>query len=362
MPAESLQIELDSYHVIIGDVQAVLRHCLATRTYAAFVVICDTNTYEHCWPRLRLFPFPTEPHLIRIPAGELHKNIETCQGIWSKMMQLRLGRNTLVLNLGGGVVGDMGGFCAATYKRGVHFVQIPTTLLSQVDASVGGKLGIDFEGVKNSVGVFSDPQAVLIDPNFLATLPPKELRSGFAEMLKHALIADAEIWRNLSEVKELSAFDWASHIADSVRIKQRVVQADPYESGLRKILNFGHTIGHAVESDVLRTEQPLLHGEAIAVGMIAEAYLSHLKNGLSKTALEEITDTLRRIYRPAPIPPTRYPVLLEYMQNDKKNENTEINFSLLERIGKASYNEVCNSAQISRALDYFNANCVVSSH
>ena len=239
-------LHLNEYDVSIGEMGQPLRELLATGNFTKIAVLVDNNTYRHCLPYF-LQNIDFEVVVIEVLAGELQKGIDTCRFIWSEMMRLGLDRHSLI-NLGGGVIGDMGGFCAATYLRGIDFVQIPTTLLSQVDASVGGKLGIDFNGVKNSIGVFQNPKAVLVDPMFLKTLPLSEIRSGFAEVFKHALIADAGQWHNLQNINDLMTVDWAATLAPSLSIKKRVVQEDPTEKGIRKALNFGHTVGHAVES------------------------------------------------------------------------------------------------------------------
>jgi 3-dehydroquinate synthase len=237
----------------------------------------------------------------------------------------------------------------------MDFVQMPTTLLSQVDASIGGKLGVDFMQVKNSIGVFRNPQGVYIDPRFLQTLSLRELRSGFAEIIKHSLIADREQWETLCKITGLEEVDWPKLIIPSLRIKQRVVEIDPFERGLRKALNFGHTIGHAVEGYALETDTPLLHGEAIAVGMIAESYLSHQQLGLDQKELETITHFIRHIYQPVALNPDTFPELLALMSNDKKNESQAINFSLLPKPGSVEVNRIGSPEEIIRSLEYFNS-------
>lgn len=249
--------------------------------YSQLAVIADTETFQYCYPKIS--SYLPDHQVIVIPADERHKHLGTCQLVWQKLTEAAFDRKGLVLDLGGGVVGDLGGFCAATYKRGIDFIQLPTTLLSQVDASVGGKLGIDFQGFKNHIGVFTQPKAVWVYPGFLDTLPPSEIRSGFAEVIKHALIADAGAWKSLLAWDRLPQ-DWNSIIPHSIHIKDKVVEADPTEKGLRKILNFGHTIGHAVETYFLdKGDRRLLHGEAIALGMIAETWL-FLAKGLDRSA------------------------------------------------------------------------------
>jgi len=348
-------LDLPTYTIYSGDLRESVRTWFRERDYSKIAILVDENTAQHCLPVWLEKTGITDFYLISISAGEQHKNIETCQLIWRRMLECGLDRRALLLNLGGGVIGDMGGFCAATFKRGMDFVQAPTTLLSQVDASVGGKLGIDFMQVKNSIGVFQDPAAVFIDADFLKTLPYRELRSGFAEVLKHALIADAEQWKKLSKLENLAELDWLPYILHSLRIKQGIVETDPFERGIRKALNFGHTIGHAIEGHALASEHPLLHGEAIAAGMIAESYLSHRKLGLPMRDVEEITACLNRIYGPFHIDKSDYSKYFGLMQQDKKNENGQILFSLIQPIGTAVVNIPCDNSEIQDALDYTSA-------
>jgi 3-dehydroquinate synthase len=347
-------LHLDQYDITIGAIGQAQIDWLQAQRFAGIVVLTDTNTLQHCWPKLQALLAPLSPQLITVAAGETHKNLDTCRYIWEQLFDLGAGRNWCMLNLGGGVIGDMGGFCAGTYKRGIHFIQVPTTLLAQVDASVGGKLGIDFYGVKNSVGLFRDPRAVWADPGFFNTLPSRELRSGFAEIIKHALIADASQWEELAASANWSDTNWADWVARSVAIKQSIVVADPHEKGLRKALNFGHTIGHAIESYFLETAHPLLHGEAIAAGMICEAWLSTQQTGLATAALRSITDFFLKIYGHQFIPESAWLQLIATMRQDKKNEDVRINFSLLTAIGKAKVNETADEELILAGLRYYN--------
>ncbi|MBK8505656.1 MAG: 3-dehydroquinate synthase [Saprospiraceae bacterium] len=290
---------------------------------------------------------------IVISDGEKHKTLGTCEKIWQRMFDLKTDRKSLLINLGGGVIGDMGGFCASTYMRGIPFIQVPTTLLSQVDASIGGKLGIDFYGLKNSIGLFHDPMAVLADPAFLKTLPPKELRSGFAEVIKHGLIRDLDLWKTITNVSDWSGQDWREIVYQSLVIKQKVVEQDPFENSIRKILNFGHTIGHAIEGVMIDIERPILHGEAVAAGMIAESFLSHRLGQLKAGELETITNYLISVYGFLPLKDLEFDKLLRKMSHDKKNRGTSINFSFLDSIGTASINHTASHEQIKESLDYY---------
>ena len=318
-----------------------------------FIILADTQTAAFCWPVLSqtIADLKSAPLLI-FPDGEAHKTLETCQSLWHQLLQKSVSRQTIALLLGGGVVGDLGGFVAATYKRGLNYVQIPTSLLAMVDASVGGKLGIDFEGVKNAVGLFGQPQGIYIDPVFLKTLPKRHLFNGYAEMLKHALIANQNYWQMLVQPKFLEATtenpeEWTQLIQLSVAIKQQIVSADPYENHQRRVLNFGHTAGHALESAALTQLPPnsLLHGEAVAVGMAIALKLSVQLAGLNQTVANNAITALRQLY-PNAFSVARQLIeqnindVMAWMYNDKKNdsagiERTEnINMVLLQKIAQ----------------------------
>ena len=337
--------------IFSSDIRATLAEILRARQFSKLVVLTDSNTHQFCLPLVQEVVPPTTV-FISVPAGEQHKTLETCSIIWGQMTEAVLDRQALVINLGGGVIGDMGGFCASVYKRGIPFITIPTTLLSQVDASVGGKLGIDFLGFKNHLGVFQLPEAVLIAPEFLATLPQRELRSGYAEVIKHGLIRDATYFRALPSTNWQKQ-DWARIIRHSIEIKKAVVQVDPKESGLRKILNFGHTIGHAIESFYLTRSQPLLHGEAIAIGMIAEGFLSFEKIGFSFEELNEMSTMLLTIFGKVELDPNDCDRLVELCAQDKKNEGSAQLFTLLPKIGDCNYNIAVTREEIKHAILYY---------
>ncbi|MCL4125963.1 UNVERIFIED_CONTAM: hypothetical protein GTU68_012040 [Idotea baltica] len=270
------------------------------------------------------------------------------------MTKAALDRKALVVNLGGGVIGDMGGFVAGTYKRGIDFAQVPTTLLAQVDASVGGKLGIDFNGLKNHIGLFRNPIGVYINPMFLETLSFEEKRSGFAEIVKHHLIADNEAWQKLKEITDLNELGYPNLIQHSIDIKSRIVESDPEEKGARKSLNFGHTVGHAVETYFLESGNRLLHGEAIAIGMICEAWISHQIGTLSEDELTEITEFFLRFYPKSKILTNTYPAIVHFAKNDKKNQDGKILCTLLNGIGEFQVNVSIDHSQITKSLDYYN--------
>ena len=268
------------------------------------------------------------------------------------MTSAKLDRKSLMINLGGGVIGDMGGFCAATYKRGIDFINLPTTLLSQVDASIGGKLGIDFQGFKNHIGLFRNPKKVIIYPGFLGSLPENELRSGYAEVIKHCLIADGDYWDKLIKTN-WDQQPWEPIIEHSIEVKTTITKQDPQENGLRKILNFGHTIGHAAESFFLESLHPILHGEAVALGMIAESYLSTKRSGLSTEQQNQIVDYISSTYKKINLDEESIERISELITQDKKNEADQIKASLLEKIGKAVYDITITTAEVKEALQFY---------
>ncbi len=337
--------------IFSSDIKQSLSEILAQLSFSRLVVLTDLNTQRHCLPIIEKI-LPTDTVFISVAAGEIHKNLDTCSLIWSRMTEEALDRKALMINLGGGVIGDMGGFCASIYKRGIRFINCPTTLLSQVDASVGGKLGIDFKGLKNHLGVFNEPETVVIAPEFLKTLPQAELRSGYAEIIKHGLIRDKAYFKKL-QAQNWESQDWESLIRHSVGIKKAVVEADPKENGLRKILNFGHTIGHAFESYFLDTKNHLLHGEAIALGMIAEGFLSFEKVGFSFEEFEELSQFLLQVYGKVDFSLHELDPILDLCTQDKKNEGSIILFSLLESIGNCTYNIPVTREEIKHAIQYY---------
>ena len=345
-------LQLKDYNIFIGQTDSELSKIISKGNYSKVVILVDENTHRDCLPILAK-KINTDFQIIEIHSGELHKNLDSCRYIWEEMMKSEMDRHSLLINLGGGVIGDMGGFCASTFMRGIDFIQVPTTLLSQVDASIGGKLGIDFNSIKNSIGLFKNPQAVFVDPIYLKTLPEGEIRSGFAELFKHALIADVDLWIDLNHLNDLSTIDWPPTLIHSLRIKQQIVEKDPYEKGLRKALNFGHTIGHAVESFSLRTDKPLLHGEAIAIGMVCESWLSNQAGNLSPNELKEITAFVQKFYPPYIFDEIHFPEILAYMKKDKKNRGGAINFTFLPAIGQVQINQTCSEKLIEESIRYY---------
>jgi len=335
-------------HIAFGtEPGALIQTFLTGKSYTRTAVVTDENTQRCCLP---LLPgaLQQEKTLV-LPPGERHKNLDTCVRIWNFLTALELDRHSVVVVVGGGVPGDMAGFCAATYKRGIDFVLMPTTLLAQVDASVGGKLGIDFQDHKNHIGLFREPAATLICPAFLPTLPERELRSGYAEVVKHGLIADAAFWKRLKK-KPWKQQDWLEVVQHSVAIKYGIVQQDPHEKGLRKILNFGHTLGHAIESAALAGGLPLLHGEAIAIGMIGEAFIASQKGILSPHERDEIQHYLFDVFGRHALPEAD--LVLRFIYQDKKNRGRSIRCAVPKEIGEAVWDVEIDDGDVLAALQH----------
>jgi len=325
------------------------------KTSKVFVLV-DSNTHEHCLSKfLQKIENEVQIEIIEIEAGEEFKNLQTCEGVWNALSELEADRKSLLINLGGGVVTDLGGFVASTFKRGIKFINIPTTLLSMVDASVGGKTGVDLGNLKNQIGVINQPEIVLIDSAYLSTLSSQEMRSGLAEILKHGLIADESYWNKVSNLPNLDASELDAIIKKSVAIKGKIVDKDPFEQDLRKTLNYGHTLGHAIESYCLThsVKKKLLHGEAIAAGMILETYLSVELKDFPKTKLQQITEVIKNMYGYEEFSEDDIQQIKELMKFDKKNERGNINFVLLEDIGKPVYDVIVPDELIQKAFDFY---------
>jgi 3-dehydroquinate synthase len=332
------------------DPASDLKKFVGDKRYSQIAVLTDEHTSEYCYPAVKDILPPHEK--IEILSGEEHKNLSTCEFIWEKMTAHEMDRHAVLIIIGGGVLGDMGGFCAATYKRGIDFILIPTTLLSQVDASIGGKLGIDFQHFKNHIGVFKTPALTLLFSGFLNTLPEAEKRSGFAEVIKHALIADAKVWRQILE-HGLEGQPWDMLLPHSVKIKLQVVTEDPFEKGLRKTLNAGHTIGHAVETFLLQSERKVLHGEAIAIGLICEAFLAHEKGMLREEDFKDITRYLLKVFGKVTLVANDDEAIAKLTAQDKKNKDNRILCVLLEGIGNAKWDCEIRPEEVKRALTFY---------
>lgn len=352
-------IQSDNYSIHFNEYayKELNKYLFENKTSKVFVLV-DENTNEHCFSIFKdQITTEIEGELIQIPAGESFKNIDTCIDIWNQLTESGADRNSLLINLGGGVVTDMGGFVASTFKRGIKFINIPTTLLSMVDASVGGKTGIDFGVLKNQIGLFSNPEMVVIDSQYLTTVSEREIRSGMAEIIKYGLTYDIKLWDQIKSLEELENRLLNSIINRSIEIKNTIVLKDPKEKSLRKILNFGHTLGHAIESYHLESEEKnnLTHGEAIAIGMITETYISHKLFNFPKEKLEEIKNVIISIYTKFSIKKSDYEPIMDLLKHDKKNSNGEVNFVLLSDVENYKLNCKVSNDLIIESLDYYSS-------
>lgn len=333
-----------------ADPDSDLTIFLKEKKYSKLSVLTDDNTLRFCYP---LIERALGTHqVITVKSGEEYKTLDTCQYIWQSMTNQQLDRHSVLIVIGGGVLGDMGGFCAATYKRGIDFILIPTTLLSQVDASIGGKLGVDFNNFKNHIGVFQIPAFTMLHSGFLKTLPLHEKRSGFAEIIKHTLISDPRMW-HLIKSHALETQPWDLLIRHSVEFKSKVVTEDPKESGLRKILNAGHTIGHALESYLLNTNRKVMHGEAVAAGLITESYIAFQRKLLSQDAMNEITQYILSVYGKLSFQSQEEDNIAQLTLQDKKNKGNKVLCVLLDGIGKTKWDCEISLDEVKSALSFY---------
>lgn len=339
--------------VISGNLERDLVSAISECEHDRIFVLTDETTQQLCWPKIKNFKALKDCTPIIIKATDTHKNLDTLAEVWQALSNGGATRHSLMINLGGGMVTDLGGFAASTFKRGIDFINIPTTLLAMVDASVGGKTGINFGGLKNEIGVFSDSRFVIINTQFLDTLDHDNICSGYAEMLKHGLISTTAQWASLLQF-DLATPDYSllgRLVADSVKVKEDIVAQDPLEQGLRKALNLGHTVGHAIESLLLQ-RTPILHGYAVAYGIVAELYLSATRLGFPADKLRQTLHYIRQYYGTPAITCDDYPQLLALMHHDKKNTGTDINVTLLSDVGEIHINQIVGEEEISEALDF----------
>jgi 3-dehydroquinate synthase len=320
--------------------------------YSSVSVLVDENTLKHCYPILK--SYIETHHVISIKSGEENKTIYTCMDVWKKLSEANTDRKALIINLGGGLLCDMGGFIAASYQRGIDFIHIPTTFLSMCDASIGGKTGINLDGLKNQIGYFKNPKAIIIYTGFLKTLPEKYMYSGLAEVIKHSIVGDKRFFNELSEYTDYKkVID--KLIARSIKIKTRIVNLDAFEKGIRKSLNLGHSIGHALESYslVYQPKNPLSHGEAVAAGIIAESWISFHKKFLTENELNQIITLILRYFPKIPIQKKDSEKIIDLIKKDKKNEHSQKLFTLVDGIGGFRINEVVNKDEILQALEFY---------
>lgn len=341
--------------ILCDELEKDLLGAMNSKSYDKLFILTDENTELHCLPAINKLLNNNNAISVTIPAGDLNKNIETLSHVWTQLSQRGATRHSLLINLGGGMTTDLGGFAAATFKRGIRYINIPTTLLSMVDASVGGKTGINFNGLKNEIGAFAPASSVLIETEFLKTLDKENFFSGYAEMLKHGLISNTEHWAELlnfptdnldyTRLKEL--------VGKSVQIKEDIVEQDPYEQGIRKALNLGHTVGHAFESLSFEEDRPVLHGYAVAWGIVCELYLSSVKTGFPTDKLRQTVQFIKENYGCFSIDCKIYDKLYAYMLHDKKNTAGIINFTLLKDVGEICINQSADKDEIFEMFDFY---------
>ena len=344
---------MDRQKVVISkDLQKALSEAIAECKHDKLFVLVDETTKQLCLPLIAGFGCMQEAQCIVIGATDTHKTLDTLSHVWAELQCMGGTRHSLLINLGGGMVTDLGGFAASTFKRGLAYINIPTTLLSMVDASVGGKTGINFGGLKNEIGVFNNANCVILDTTFLRTMDTENLLSGYAEMLKHGLISNEQTWAELLNL-DLNDLDKLGDLVEkSVAVKQRIVIEDPTEHGIRKALNMGHTVGHAFESLALE-RKPILHGYAVAYGLVVELYLCCVKTGFPQDKMRQTVGFIKENYGKMPITCDDYPKLIELMHHDKKNVGTDINFTLLGGIGDIRINQTATEEEIKEALDFY---------
>lgn len=340
--------------IVSGNLERDLVNAIAECEHDKIFILTDQTTHDMCLPKLQNFLCLKGAQSIVIKAGDTNKTLDSLAEVWTALSQGGATRHSLMINLGGGMVTDLGGFAASTFKRGIDFINIPTTLLAMVDASVGGKTGINFGGLKNEIGVFSDSKFVIINTQFLDTLDHDNICSGYAEMLKHGLISDNKHWAELVGFN-LAQPDLAQlqrMVAESIKVKERIVTEDSHEHGIRKALNLGHTVGHALESFAMKHGRPVLHGYAVAYGMVCELYLSARKTGFPTDKMHQTVRFILDHYGRLPYTCDDYPELLELMRHDKKNTSGIINFTLLGGIGDIRINQTATKEEIEEALDF----------
>ncbi|MDP2386338.1 MAG: 3-dehydroquinate synthase [Bacteroidota bacterium] len=348
------QIPASNYKIYFEDKEfSSLNKFLKNNSFSNIVVLTDTNVKKHCLSILsKAVSEVKQKNIICIKAGEIYKNLETCQFIWDKLNAFNCDRNSLLINVGGGVISDMGGFCASVYKRGFSFINVPTTCLSMADASVGGKTGIDYHNYKNQIGTFTEPEGVFIYPVFCKTQSKRELINGMAEVLKAGFIADKQLAKDVVAYQK-NENEFASLLKQSVVIKNTIVEIDPKEKNIRKSLNFGHTIGHAIESFYLSKKNTLLHGEAIAIGMICESYVALKLNLLSEKDFLFVEDSVLHLFKKVKLDPKDFHAILKLMFHDKKNKAGKIKLALIEKPGKPKLDVECSNSLLEDALKYY---------
>ncbi len=347
-------MEINKNIIVTQNVVETLKTTIQEYYAQKIYLLVDENTQKHCFPLIEK-AFDTPPKIITIKSGDENKNIETSQIIWNYLSDNEGDRSSLLINLGGGVITDIGGFVASSFKRGIDFINIPTTLLAQVDASIGGKVGVNSNGLKNEIGFFNHAKKVLIYPEFLKTLDKNEFISGFGEVVKHALIDSPEAWNELQsfDTENIDYSKLKNLIEKSAQVKQNIIKQDPTEKGIRQSLNFGHTFGHAIETFFGRKNIKILHGEAVAIGLICEIFVSNKILNLDLSKMFKIVEYIAINFKSFKIEMDSYEEIYEIMKHDKKNSKNEIRFALISDIGKVKVNQTCEKSNIFQALSFY---------
>ena len=353
--AKKMQLMFNSNNIITDKLRLNLQKISNNYCKDKIFILVDDNTYKFCFPIINKIITFNAKNIIKIKSSEEHKNIDTIVSIWNFLSQNNADRYSLLINLGGGVVCDIGGFAASTFKRGIDFINIPTTLLSQVDAAVGGKTGFNFNGLKNEIGIINNAKYVFIDTIFLNSLDKKNILSGFAEMIKHALIYDKKYYRELInlDLENTNSNEFKEAVIKSINIKKHFIKKDPFEHNIRKSLNFGHTFAHAFESLLLIKKQHITHGYAVAYGIIPELYLSYKKLGFNHDNLIEISNHIINIYGKFDLNSNDYTKIINFMRHDKKNKGNKLMFTLLKDIGNVSINNSCEDDELIEAINFY---------
>ncbi|MDZ4748983.1 MAG: 3-dehydroquinate synthase family protein [Saprospiraceae bacterium] len=338
--------------IYLGNVKDGLQKTIQILKPSLLVIIADDNTVRHCVPLIE--PMTQAGMRIVIASGDQHKSLDSCKTIWSSLVQSGADRESLILNVGGGMICDLGGFAAACFQRGIRFVHIPTSLLAMADAAIGGKTSINFEGYKNYIGRFETPAFIWTDPAFLKSLPEQEILDGLAEIVKHAIIGSKDLWETISTFDELTTIDWYTLLERNIPIKQNISETDPLEKGIRKTLNFGHTIGHALESHFLHSLRPLSHGQAVTLGMLAETKLANLSGLLGNEDFKGIIELIQRLLRPCEVTLPSMDALKPWLLGDKKKTGGSVGYSLPDGIGSCRWDIKLEEKQVWESLDWVN--------
>ena len=341
--------------ILYGNSSETLNAWFQSHEYSSIHVLCDDNTFRDCWPRIESADWPSRPSVIVIPSGEASKNLKTCETVWDAFVAHSADRNSLRINLGGGVVTDLGGFCGASFMRGIRFLHMPTTVLAMTDAAIGGKHGVDFRTYKNYIGTFAEPESILIDKDFIKSLDQREVRSGLAEIVKHGFLADRDLIGMLVNTGNPKELDWEPILRRSIEVKLGFVRGDLYDRGLRAALNFGHTIGHAIETSQLALDRPLRHGEAVALGMLVESAISVSQLGMSNADYATIESTIAKLFHDLKFPEITFGELQKLIAKDKKKSGADVLFSLLAAIGEPVVGQKVPSSIVNEAYLHYNS-------